>query len=212
MSPESLQDRPLAVWQTTERPHATPDGGHSALCGTAPDRSRPLFRSDLMRLQPVSWRTPDGIGVAIRRTTLPPGFAARLENDFDGLYRNAAERTGDCGGVLLYFEAQQVAGRSALRRVERIADGRYAAVLIVVVTNDVGVVVIIECCDSADAHIQAGHAESALRRTCQLADDSAKASFLGLESHDDWQVPAQSTADQAGEATDSRSRLTTGVT
>ncbi|WP_329242977.1 hypothetical protein OG417_45080 [Actinoallomurus sp. NBC_01490] len=211
MIPESLQDRPLAACPTTERPHVTPDGGHSALVGTAPAGSRPLSRSDLMRLQPISWRTPDGIGVDIRRTTLPPGFAARLENDFDDLYRNAAERTGDCGGVLLYFDQKQVAGRSALRRVERIADGRYAAVLIVVVTNDVGVVVIVECCASAGAHIQADHAESALERTCKLVDDVADFSFLGLESHDDWQVPAQSTVEQASEATDSRPRLTTGV-
>jgi hypothetical protein len=50
-----------------------------------------------------------------------------------------------------------------------------------------------------------------LERTCQLADDVADFSFLGLESHDDWQVPAQSTVEQAGEATDSRPRLTTGV-
>jgi hypothetical protein len=149
---------------------------------------------DLAQLKPVRWRTPDGIGVEIRRSTIPPGFAARLEGDFDRLYQDAAERTGDCGGVLLYFRRQKIAGRPALRRIERIPDGRYAAVLIVVVTNSFGVVITIECCDSADTHIRGDHAKSALPRTCQLATGIANAKFSGLESHANWKAPIHSAA------------------
>lgn len=125
---------------------------------------------DVATLRPVAFGTPDGVMVEAWRSRLPAWFAARLEDDFEGLRRETADRLAASGAGLIDFQRVRVAGRPALRRIERLPEGMvpgvtYAATLIVVHGDGVGVEIAVTCRDvGADHSFQTESRHSATHR------------------------------------------------
>lgn len=110
----------------------------------------PAASADAVRWAPVAYSTPNGDRVEAWRTTPPKGFAERLEDDLDGLWREVAERTAAMNGALIEAERVTVHGRRAFRRIERIPpDGypgtEYAATLLVLLDDDIGLEITVTC-------------------------------------------------------------------
>jgi hypothetical protein len=92
----------------------------------------------------VEYSTSAGDRVVARRCRLPTDFADQLDKDLDGLRQRATEETAALGAALIDADRVAVAGRSAFRRVERLPMEdlpgiRYAATLIVVLGDELGV-------------------------------------------------------------------------
>lgn len=122
------------------------------MLGATADMGGPGAEAD--RWDPVAFGTPAGDRVETWRTTPPKGFAQRLEEDLDGLWREAAERAAAVNGALIEAERVTVDGRPAFRRVERIPPGRswgsgYVATLLVLLDEDTGLEVTVICPDQA---------------------------------------------------------------
>lgn len=102
--------------------------------------------------RPVAYGTVAGDLIELWRSTPPPGFSQRLTIGLDGLRKEAAQVTAVCGATLIDADKVTVVGWPALRRVERLpaappSDVRYAASLIVVLEDELGVEITVTCSD-----------------------------------------------------------------
>lgn len=132
---------------------------------------------DMTSLRPVAFGTPDGVVVQAWRSRLPPWFAARLARDLRGLRQEAAEQAATSGAALVDFDTVTVAGRPALRRIERLPEGAlpgvvYAGSLTVVHDGDVGVEIAVTCRDTDDTD-DTDTDGAALSRTRRIVDEIA---------------------------------------